>query len=224
MKQRKKIKARNRFLRISLPPIHPRSWVATRVSLRRKSRTARRPMCHRCVTGVSRLVMLLSQYRSMVTVVHLAFRATGRPSSPAPTPTTWRRVPSVGLAPRRTGRAKTKTATRTPLTYRRRSPLLSGICSSLSDFESFFFPLLGKNSRWALFRLESDVKRLKVDLQSSRQTEQELRNQINNLISSEKSLSHEMRQLHHDNDNLQNKWVRLNALWDVQDSPQIGAS
>ena len=56
-------------------------------------------------------------------------------------------------------------------------------------------------------RLESDIKRLKADLQCSRQTEQELRNQINNLISADKITQQEMNQLQQDNDNLQNKYV-----------------
>lgn len=54
-------------------------------------------------------------------------------------------------------------------------------------------------------RLEADIKRLKADLQASRQTEQELRNQINHLISSDKITQQEMNQLQQDNDNLQNK-------------------
>ncbi|RXG53240.1 hypothetical protein Avbf_05303 [Armadillidium vulgare] len=60
-----------------------------------------------------------------------------------------------------------------------------------------------------IIRLESDVKRLKADLQSARQTEQELRNQINNLLSNEKAMRQEMNQLHLDNDNLQNKLHNL---------------
>lgn len=56
-----------------------------------------------------------------------------------------------------------------------------------------------------LGRLEADIKRLKADLQASRQTEQELRNQINTLISSDKITRQEMNQLQQDNDNLQNK-------------------
>ncbi|PNF14428.1 hypothetical protein B7P43_G01700, partial [Cryptotermes secundus] len=54
-------------------------------------------------------------------------------------------------------------------------------------------------------RLEADVKRLKTDLQSSRQLEQDLRSQINTLISSEKSIKNELAQLQQDNDDLQSK-------------------
>lgn len=57
------------------------------------------------------------------------------------------------------------------------------------------------------FRLEADVKRLKTDLQSSRQLEQDLRSQINTLISGEKSIKSELTQLQQDNDDLQSKWV-----------------
>jgi len=54
-------------------------------------------------------------------------------------------------------------------------------------------------------RLEADVKRLKIDLQASRQTEQELRCQINSLLVSEKSVKSELCQLQLDNDDLQSK-------------------
>nr|KAG5705037.1 hypothetical protein BaRGS_018767 [Batillaria attramentaria] len=54
-------------------------------------------------------------------------------------------------------------------------------------------------------QLESDVKKLKADLQSSRNTEQELRVQINSLLASEKSTRSELYQLQQDNENLQNK-------------------
>ncbi|KAJ9584797.1 hypothetical protein L9F63_020851, partial [Diploptera punctata] len=48
------------------------------------------------------------------------------------------------------------------------------------------------------------VKRLKTDLQSSRQMEQDLRSQINTLISSEKSIKNELSsQIQQDNDDLQ---------------------
>ncbi|PSN57045.1 Macoilin, partial [Blattella germanica] len=56
-------------------------------------------------------------------------------------------------------------------------------------------------------RLEADVKRLKTDLQSSRQMEQDLRSQINTLISGEKSIKNELGQLQQDNDDLQSKWI-----------------
>ncbi|KAG7167941.1 Macoilin-like [Homarus americanus] len=62
-----------------------------------------------------------------------------------------------------------------------------------------------KEETVSIIRLEADIKRLKADLQASRQTEQELRNQINTLISSDKITRQEMNQLQQDNDNLQNK-------------------
>ncbi|RZF43465.1 hypothetical protein LSTR_LSTR001726 [Laodelphax striatellus] len=54
-------------------------------------------------------------------------------------------------------------------------------------------------------RLEAEVKRLKLDLHSSRQTEQELRSQVNSLLSSEKVNKNEVCQLHLDNEELQSK-------------------
>ncbi|XP_008555563.1 macoilin-1 isoform X1 [Microplitis demolitor] len=54
-------------------------------------------------------------------------------------------------------------------------------------------------------KLESDVKRLKSDLQSSRQSEQDLRSQINILLTGERQAKGDMQQLQHDNDQLQNK-------------------
>lgn len=54
-------------------------------------------------------------------------------------------------------------------------------------------------------KLEADVKRLKSDLQASRQTEQELRSQINTLLSGERQAKGDLQQLQHDNDQLQSK-------------------
>ncbi|CAK9805708.1 Maco1a [Anthophora plagiata] len=54
-------------------------------------------------------------------------------------------------------------------------------------------------------RLEADIKRLKSDLQSSRQLEQELRSQINTLQNGERQAKSDIQQLQHDNDQLQSK-------------------
>ncbi|XP_043796474.1 macoilin-1 isoform X5 [Apis laboriosa] len=54
-------------------------------------------------------------------------------------------------------------------------------------------------------RLEADIKRLKSDLQSSRQLEQELRSQISSLQSGERQAKGDIQQLQHDNDQLQSK-------------------
>lgn len=54
-------------------------------------------------------------------------------------------------------------------------------------------------------RLEADVKRLKTDLQASRQMEQELRSQLHNLSAGERSVKNELLQLQQDNESLQNK-------------------
>ncbi|KAG9492916.1 hypothetical protein GDO78_001074, partial [Eleutherodactylus coqui] len=56
-----------------------------------------------------------------------------------------------------------------------------------------------------LVRLEQDVKKLKADLQGSRQIEQDLRSQINVLTSTERGIRNEMGQLRQENELLQNK-------------------
>lgn len=57
--------------------------------------------------------------------------------------------------------------------------------------------------------MEADVKRLKIDLQSSRQTEQDLRSQLASVASCERSVKGELTQLQHHNDDLQ---TRLHGL------------
>lgn len=54
-------------------------------------------------------------------------------------------------------------------------------------------------------RLEQDIKKLKADLQASRQVEQELRSQISSLSSTERGIRSEMGQLRQENELLQNK-------------------
>lgn len=54
-------------------------------------------------------------------------------------------------------------------------------------------------------RLEQDVKKLKADLQASRQVEQDLRSQIGSLGSAERSTRTELGQLRQENELLQNK-------------------
>uniref|UniRef100_H3B6T9 Macoilin n=1 Tax=Latimeria chalumnae TaxID=7897 RepID=H3B6T9_LATCH len=56
-----------------------------------------------------------------------------------------------------------------------------------------------------LVRLEQDIKKLKADLQASRQTEQELRSQISSLSSTERGIRSEIGQLRQENELLQNK-------------------
>jgi len=60
-------------------------------------------------------------------------------------------------------------------------------------------------------RLKSDLKRAKADLQTSRITEQELRSQLNNMSTNERSTKTEIEQLRHDNDSLQSKLHNLVA-------------
>ena len=63
-------------------------------------------------------------------------------------------------------------------------------------------------------RLELDIKRLKSDLQLSRNTEQELRSQIAVLSASDKMSKSELNQLRQDNENLQSKYVRFfDTVW-----------
>nr|XP_020658896.1 macoilin [Pogona vitticeps] len=57
----------------------------------------------------------------------------------------------------------------------------------------------------ALVRLEQDIKKLKADLQASRQIEQELRSQIGSLTSTERGIRSEIGQLRQENELLQNK-------------------
>ncbi|XP_052808985.1 macoilin-like isoform X2 [Mya arenaria] len=58
-------------------------------------------------------------------------------------------------------------------------------------------------------KLENDVKRLKTDLQLSRNNEAELKSQINEFILSGKNTRSELYQLQQDNENLQNKLHNL---------------
>ncbi|GAB1605369.1 macoilin-like isoform X1 [Argonauta hians] len=58
-------------------------------------------------------------------------------------------------------------------------------------------------------RLENDVKRLKADLQCSRNSEQELRSQMSSMSVADKSMKSELYQLQQDNENLQNKLHNL---------------
>uniref|UniRef100_A0A023F247 Macoilin n=1 Tax=Triatoma infestans TaxID=30076 RepID=A0A023F247_TRIIF len=60
-------------------------------------------------------------------------------------------------------------------------------------------------------RLESEVKRLKSELQSSRQSESELRSQLNSAYSSEKQARGELSSLHHHNEELQAKVQSLSS-------------
>lgn len=61
------------------------------------------------------------------------------------------------------------------------------------------------NKDEVIVRLESDIKKLKADLQSSRNTEQELKQQITTYLLEEKNFRTEHYQLQVDNENLQNK-------------------
>ena len=60
-----------------------------------------------------------------------------------------------------------------------------------------------------VYRLEADVKRLKADLQCSRQTEADLRAQIADMSSGDRSLKSELTQIQSDNDALQTKLHNL---------------
>ena len=60
-------------------------------------------------------------------------------------------------------------------------------------------------------RLEQDIKKLKADLQASRQIEQELRSQISSLTNTERGIRSEIGQLRQENELLQNKYVLLHS-------------
>ncbi|XP_014232654.1 macoilin-1-like isoform X2 [Trichogramma pretiosum] len=59
-------------------------------------------------------------------------------------------------------------------------------------------------------KLEAEVKRLKSDVQANRSIEQDLKCQINSLMSSERQAKSDIQQLQHDNELLQNKIHGLN--------------
>ncbi|XP_064628490.1 macoilin-like [Lineus longissimus] len=71
-------------------------------------------------------------------------------------------------------------------------------------------------------RIESELKRIKMELQSSRNLEQELRSQVNNFITGDKSLKSELYQLQQDNESLQTKLHNL--VTSRQQDKQILAS
>lgn len=53
--------------------------------------------------------------------------------------------------------------------------------------------------------MEQDIKKLKADLQASRQLEQDLRSQISSLSSAERNMRSELGQLRQENELLQNR-------------------
>jgi hypothetical protein len=57
--------------------------------------------------------------------------------------------------------------------------------------------------------LEADIKRLKADLQASRQCELDLRSQLNAIVVDDKSVKNELSQLRQDNENLQQRLHNL---------------
>lgn len=69
--------------------------------------------------------------------------------------------------------------------------------------------IYSNNKDEVINRLESDIKKLKTDLQSSRNCEQELRSQITSLTTGDKSMKSELYQLQQDNESLQNKLHNL---------------
>lgn len=70
----------------------------------------------------------------------------------------------------------------------------------------------------SFLRLEQDIKKLKADLQASRQIEQELRSQISSLTNTERGIRSEIGQLRQENELLQNKYVFLQLWQFVADS------
>ncbi|XP_046407156.1 macoilin isoform X2 [Ischnura elegans] len=82
-------------------------------------------------------------------------------------------------------------------------------------------PVVANHKDEHYMRLEGDVKRLKIDLQASRQVEQDLRCQINVLLSGERSVKSELSQLQQDNDDLQTK---LHGLVTARQSDKLTIS
>ncbi|XP_071505830.1 macoilin-like isoform X1 [Diadema antillarum] len=64
-------------------------------------------------------------------------------------------------------------------------------------------------SKYIITRLETDVKKLKADLQASRQVESDLRNQVNSLLASEQQDKMYLEQARKDNESLQNRLHNL---------------
>lgn len=56
------------------------------------------------------------------------------------------------------------------------------------------------------FSLESDIEKLKIELRSSRTREQDLRRQLNDLLTSDKSSKNELQQYRQQNEQLQTKY------------------
>lgn len=75
-------------------------------------------------------------------------------------------------------------------------PIVFSVC--ICYYKEFF----------VLCRLEADIKRLKADLQSSRQSEQDLRSQVHSISVGERSVKSELLQLQQDNESLQHKSVQ----------------
>ena len=57
--------------------------------------------------------------------------------------------------------------------------------------------------------MEADIKRLKADLQASRQCELDLRSQLNSIMTDDRSVKNELAQLRQDNENLQQRLHNL---------------
>ena len=84
--------------------------------------------------------------------------------------------------------------------------LIHPLCISKShSFLELLHPTCNTLTCASPSRLEQDVKRLKADLQASRQLESELRSQLSSLSSQDRSLRSELGQLRQDNELLQNK-------------------
>lgn len=67
------------------------------------------------------------------------------------------------------------------------------------------FECIKKFIKCLCVRLESDIKKLKADLQGSRNTEQELRSQVTGLSLGEKSSRSKIHQLEMEKENLETK-------------------
>lgn len=63
------------------------------------------------------------------------------------------------------------------------------------------------HKRFLRYSLESDIEKLKAELRASRAREQDLRHQIQQLSTSDKSVKNELQQLRQNNEQLQTRYA-----------------
>ena len=73
--------------------------------------------------------------------------------------------------------------------------------------------VFSRRAESSLSQLENDSKRLRVELQTSRQGEQELRSTMHSLMANERSTKVELQQLKAECEVIQQKYVGLSVVW-----------